>query len=187
MPKLQVIMASTREQRQGPAVARWFMERATEHGKFAASFTDLRELGLPLLDEPNHPTQRKYQHEHTKRWSAIVGAADAFVFVVPEYNFSMPPALLNAIDYLFHEWCYKPASFVGYGGVSGGLRSIEFAKPLLTAVNVMPIYEAVSLPFFTKQIDADGKFDPGDGPRGKANAMLDALLRWSNALATMRA
>jgi NAD(P)H-dependent FMN reductase len=187
MPKLEVILTSTREQRQGPAVASWFMERATEHGKFELSLIDLYEVGLPLLDEPNHPAKRQYQHEHTKRWSAIVAAADAYVFVVPEYNHGMPPSLLNALDYVWHEWCYKPAGFVGYGGISGGLRSIEFAKPLLTAVNVMPIPESVSLPFFTHQIGADGKFEPGDGPRAKATGMLDALLRWSNALAAMRA
>ena len=45
------------------------------------------EVNLPLLDEPHHPRLGNYMHEHTKRWSAIVSRADAFVFVTPEYNF----------------------------------------------------------------------------------------------------
>ena len=69
---------------------------------------DLAEVNLPVFDEPEHPRFRKYQHEHTKAWSARVARADAYVFVTPEYNFSTPPALLNAIDYLVHEWAYKP-------------------------------------------------------------------------------
>ena len=51
----------------------------------------------------------------------------------------MPPALLNAIDYLFHEWAYKPAAFVSYGGLSGGTRSQQSAKPVLTSMKMMPI------------------------------------------------
>ena len=32
------------------------------------------------------------------------------------------PALLNALNYVYVEWNYKPAAFVSYGGVSGGRR-----------------------------------------------------------------
>ena len=55
----------------------------------------------------------------------------------------MPPTLLNAIDFVYSEWNYKPASFVSYGGVSGGLRSTQMAKVPLTSVKVMPIFEQV--------------------------------------------
>src|SRR5689334_3439299 len=114
MPRLEVIFTSTRERRQGDAVAEWFVERAKKHGGFDVGYVDLKALALPLLDEPNHPTKRQYEHEHTKKWSALVDAADAYVFVVPEYNYGMPPALLNALDYLYHEWGYKPVGFVSY-------------------------------------------------------------------------
>jgi NAD(P)H-dependent FMN reductase len=185
MPKLEVLITSTREKRAGVPVADWLVERARRHGKFEVSVTDLKELALPLLDEPGHPSKRQYQFEHTKRWSAIVAAADAFVFVVPEYNHGMPPALLNALDYLFHEWNYKPAAFCAYGGQSGGIRSVEFAKSMLTALKIMPIPEAVYFPFFSKQI-TDGKFDPGPNPDASVNRMLDELERWSTALRPLR-
>ncbi len=186
MPKLKIIITSTREQRACPSVARWFLERARQHGGFETELVDLLEVGLPLLDEPHHPMKRQYTHEHTKRWSAIVADADAFVFVTPEYNFGMPPALLNALDYLYVEWNYKAAAFVSYGGVSGGSRSVQVTKQTLTALRMMPIPEGVTIPFFTKYMNEQGEFDPGDTQAKPASAMLDELLRWTTALATLR-
>ncbi len=185
-PRLQTIITSTREKRGGLAVAKWFDDFAKKHAGFSAELIDLLHVGLPLVDEPNHPVQRKYEHAHTKAWSETVSAADAFVFVVPEYNYGMPPALLNALDFLYHEWNYKPAAFVSYGGLSGGLRSVQMAKPVLTTLKMMPIPEAVAVPFFTKHVSEAGVFDPGDVLDKSATTMLDELLRWTNALKTMR-
>jgi NAD(P)H-dependent FMN reductase len=186
-PTLEVFLTSTREQRGNTAVARWFIERAQAHGHFKVVPVDLAEVALPLLDEPNHPKRRHYTKAHTQAWSRTVAAADAFVFVTPEYNYGMPPALLNAIDYLYDEWSYKPAAFVSYGGISGGTRSVEMSKGVLTAVKVMPIPEMVSIPFYTKLITPDGGFAPGEAPAKAAAVMLDELARWSAALAPLRA
>jgi NAD(P)H-dependent FMN reductase len=185
-PKLHIIVTSTREQRVATSVASWFVEQARQHGKFEVVLVDLKEVKLPLLDEPNHPTLRRYQNEHTKAWSKSVEAADAFVFVLPEYNYGMPPALLNALDYLYHEWNYKPAGFVSYGGVSGGTRSVQMSKQVLTTLKVVPLPEAVILPFVAKHIDAEKKFSAEDWQQKASTTMLDELLRWTNALRTLR-
>ena len=87
---LTVIIASTRPGRAGLPIASWFVEHAKKDGRFDVVVADLKEIGLPILDEPKHPRFQQYEHEHTKRWSAIVAAADAFVIVTPEYNFSPP-------------------------------------------------------------------------------------------------
>src|SRR5512140_2140117 len=107
MSKLGVVIASTRPGRIGLPIGNWFFERAKAHGKFEVELLDLATIGLPLIDEPKHPRLAQYQHAHTKAWSAKVKEKDAFVFVTPEYNFGSPPALLNALDYLFTEWHYK--------------------------------------------------------------------------------
>lgn len=187
MPNLKIIITSTREKRVGAAVAAWFVERARQHGKFDLDLVDLKQVNLPLLDEPNHPRLRKYEHEHTKAWSKVVDSADAFVFVVPEYNYGMPPALLNAIDYLFVEWHYKAAGFVSYGGLSGGTRSVQMAKSVVTTVKMMPLPEAVNIPFVSKLIDDNGVFNPGDTQDKPLTTMLDELVRWTGALKTLRA
>jgi len=100
-----IIIASTRPGRVGLPVAQWFEQCAITHGGFAV---DLAALNLPFMDEPNHPRPRQYTRQYTKDWSARVAAADAFVFVMPEYNYGFNAPLKNAINYLQHEWAYKP-------------------------------------------------------------------------------
>lgn len=185
MLKLNVVIASTRPGRAGLPISDWFIECAREHGRFELVVSDLKEWNLPHLDEPNHPRLARYEHEHTKAWSAHIQASDAFVFVTPEYNYGMPPALLNALDYLFNEWHYKPAGFVTYGGVSGGTRSAQMTKSVLTTLKVMPIPEAVTIPFFSNHLK-DGRFGGTDSLKASVKTMLDELERWAGALKTLR-
>jgi len=185
MPRLHVIIASTRPGRAGLPIGTWFHDAATRHGGFDITLIDLGQLNLPLLDEPAHPRLRTYQHAHTKAWSESVAAADAFVFVTPEYNYSAPPALLNALDYVFHEWHYKPVGFVSYGGISGGMRSVQMTKMVVTSLRMMPLPEGVAIPFFAHQM-ADGVFKASETNEKAATTMLDELVRWTGALATLR-
>lgn len=184
--KLKVIITSTRNERQGIAVATWFVSKVKTHEHFDVEVLDLKEIDLPMLDEPKHPKLRDYQYEHTKQWSSKIEEGDAFVFVIPEYNYSLPPALVNAVDYLFHEWNYKPAALVSYGGISGGLRSAQMSKLLLTTVKVVVLTEAVSIPFFAKKIDQDGTF-LSDVPIDHSYVtMMDELMKWTRGLHYMR-
>jgi NAD(P)H-dependent FMN reductase len=187
MLNLQVIVASTRDERKGPIVAAWFLQQALRHAGFEVEVVDLADVDLPLFDEPRHPRLRQYEHEHTRRWSAIVDRADAFVFVTPEYNHGTPPSLLNALDFLVHEWAYKPVGFVSYGGASSGLRGVQMTKQVVAALRMVPVVEAVALPFFTQYVDAEtGAFAPGAVQDQAATAMLDELLKWATALKPMR-
>src|SRR4051794_17518547 len=103
MQKLNVIITSTRPGRAGLPIGTWIAEFARKHARFDVTVTDLKELALPLLDEPKHPRLGEYQNAHTKAWSEQVQRSDAFILVTPEYNHSAPPALLNALDYLYKE------------------------------------------------------------------------------------
>ena len=183
--KLHTVITSTRPGRAGPAVARWFHDGARAHGNFDAELVDLVDFNLPLYDEPQHPMRRHYEHEHTKKWSASVNAADAFVFVMPEYNYSPPPSFVNAIDYLFWEWQYKPVAFVSYGGVSAGLRSVQPARTHVSTLKMMPIPEGVAIPGFFAQIK-DGKFEGSELNQQGVVATLNELHRWAEALAPLR-
>jgi NAD(P)H-dependent FMN reductase len=187
VPHLEIITASTRQGRKGPHVAAWFLEQARRHDRFGIEPVDLAEVNLPLLDEPKHPRFRDYQHEHTRAWSEIVDRADAYVVVTPEYDFGPPAGLINALQYLQQEWAYKPMAFVSYGGVSGGTRSVLTLKSTVTALKMMPILEAVSIPFFIQYLDEEtGRFSPGKVQEDAAKAMLDELLRWAEALRPLR-
>ena len=183
---LQVIICATRPGRKGPSVAAWAVEQAKAHGKFEVELVDLADFNLPILDEAAHPRLGQYEHEHTKRWSASVQRADAFVFVLPEYDFSMPGSLLNALQVIYHEWTYKPAGFVSYGGESGALRSAAMTRQVLATFKVVPMVEAVSIHQVAKRVDANGVFTPEDGQAKKAQAMLEELHRWTGALKALR-
>lgn len=187
MPTLGVVVASTREGRGGLPVAQWFAGIANGHAGFEVELIDLAAVNLPMLEEPNHPRLQKYTSDSTKAWSATVAAMDAFVFVTPEYNHGAPPALVNALDHVYVEWNYKAAGFVSYGGISGGLRSVQMTKPILNALKMVPIVEAVTLPFFTKMLDDTGVFTGGESQERAAVVMLDELARWSTALRSLRA
>lgn len=185
-PRLHIIVSSTRPGRVGPKIAAWFQQFAAEHGGFDAHLVDLADFELPVYDEPNHPRMQDYQHEHTRRWAASVAAADAFVFVTPEYNFTAPPALFNALQYVYNEWNYKPASFVSYAYASGGLRAVQEVKTLLTSLKIVPLVEQVMVPMFPQHLGEDGEFIANEQHTASAQASLDELLRWTKALAPLR-
>ncbi|HEX7163199.1 MAG TPA: NAD(P)H-dependent oxidoreductase [Trebonia sp.] len=185
-PVLRIIIGSTRPGRVGPSVAAWITERAIEHGGFDVQVTDLAELNLPMLDEPNHPRLRQYTRQHTRDWSAVVDAADAFVFVTPEYNYAFNAALKNAVDYLYHEWHNKAAGIVSYGGIAAGTRATQMLKQVLTALKIMPVPEAVNIPFVAQHLDEDRRFKSTELMDASATAMLDEVLKWTESLAPLR-
>jgi NAD(P)H-dependent FMN reductase len=187
MPKLQVIIASTRPGRVGLPVGQWFHEHAVKHGGFEVELVDLAEWNLPLMDEPNHPRFRRYEHQHTKDWSAKIDEGDAYVFVMPEYNYAITAPLKNALDYLHQEWQYKPAGLVSYGGVAAGTRAAQMLKQVLTTLKVVPIFEAVAIPFVSQFLNEDGEIVPNEVMEQAAVGMLDELVRWADALKVLRA
>lgn len=168
-------------------MANWFHEVARAHGTFAVELVDLASFALPVFDEPRHPRFQQYEKPHTRAWSAKVSRADAFVFVTPEYNFCPPPSFVNALDYLYVEWNYKPCGFVSYGGGSGGLRAVQVEKQLVTTLKMMPMAEGVAIPSVAKRFDGNGVFQPDDHLAKAAHTLLDELHRWARALAPMRA
>ncbi len=186
MYSLKIIIASTRPGRKSPALGNWIFEVAEKHTEFSVELLDLAEINLPFLDEPNHPRLQKYTKEHTKKWSAQIESADAFIFVTPEYNFGYPATLKNAIDFLNNEWLYKPVAFVSYGGIAGGTRSMQALKQVISALNMVPVVEAVNVPFFTKYIDEQNKFNADEGINKAAEAMMKELLMWTDSLHQMR-
>ncbi len=185
-PRLLIIVASTRPGRVGLPVSRWVRERAERHGGFTVEVADLAQINLPFMDEPNHPRLRQYTQQHTKDWSATVDRADAFVFVMPEYNHAFNAPLKNAIDYLVQEWGYKPVGLVSYGGVSGGLRAVQLLKPTLSGLRMTPLTEAVPIPWVQSLIGDDGTFQATEQLDDAARGMFDALARWAPVLGALR-
>ncbi|MFI6265848.1 GNAT family N-acetyltransferase [Micromonospora sp. NPDC051006] len=185
--QILVIVASTRPGRLGPAIADWFV-RATlpeaAGGGITLDVADLADIGLPLLDEPEHPSSGSYVHEHTRAWSRRVAAADAFVVVTPEYNYGMPAALKNAFDFLYHEWAWKPVGFVSYGNTSAGTRSVQMTKQVVTTLKMMPIGATVALRIADST--RDGQVVDSAGLQESARRVLSELSRVARAMRSLR-
>jgi NAD(P)H-dependent FMN reductase len=186
-PVLLVIIGSTRPGRVGPAVADWIIDRARARGDFEVRVADLAEQNLPMFNEPNHPRLGQYVHQHTKDWSAVVAAADAFIFVIPEYNYGINAATKNAIDYLNAEWLNKPAGIVSYGAIAAGTRAAQMLKQVMSALKIVPVLDAVHIPFVREHIDEHGRLKPDEKMEAAATAMLTEVARWAEALRTLRA
>jgi NAD(P)H-dependent FMN reductase len=161
MTRVMIVLPSVRPGRIGLPIAEWVRGQVEQHTDWEIDFADLAEIALPFMDEPNHPVLRQYTKPYTIAWSERVEAADAFLFVTPEYNHSYSPVLKNALDYLNQEWWRKPVGFVSYGGVSAGTRGVISLEPVIMGLGMVRTGANVELPFAGLQI-ADGVFTPNE-------------------------
>ncbi|EOR96457.1 hypothetical protein ADIARSV_0360 [Arcticibacter svalbardensis MN12-7] len=182
MYKLKIISSTVRPGRKGPLVAEWIAGLAKETGDFDVEVLDLGEINLPLMNERMHPMLRKYEHEHTKKWSALIEEADAFVFVTAEYDHGYPSPLRNAIEYLVHEWAYKAAGIVSYAGISAGTRASNDLKRDLATMKMVPLTEQVNIPTFTHFINDQNEFVPNEMSVKAGQNMLKSIVRWTKGL-----
>jgi NAD(P)H-dependent FMN reductase len=129
MSKLQVIVGSTHPGRSADLVVPWVASQASAHSGFDAEVLDLRDWSLPIFSEHlgtigdfSDPT---YSGPLIKAWNQKIKEGDAYIFVTPEYNHSVPGVPKNAIDTVWISFAFrnKPIAAVGYSaGVGGGIR-----------------------------------------------------------------
>lgn len=141
--KALIIIGSTRPVRVGDQIA-GVVDRIMRERGVDTEVVDLRELNLPLLDEPKAAATGQYAHEHTRNWAATVNGADAVVVVTPQYNGGYPAGLKNAVDYLFNEWKGKPGAIISYGGHGGG-KAYDQLVQVLSFVGLQLDPEGVKL------------------------------------------
>jgi NAD(P)H-dependent FMN reductase len=193
MPKLQVIVGSTRPTRAAERVFPWIVERAQRHGAFDVELIDLREWDLPFFQEHMgtigdfaDPT---YSDPIVKAWNTKIAEGDAFLIVTAEYNHSVPGQLKNAIDSVFVSFALrnKPVGFVGYsGGIAAGTRAVEHLALIAIEAEAVPLRNTVLIPFVADAFGEDG--NPADPATEVALSItLDDLAWWSNVLARARA
>jgi len=171
--RLEVIVGSVRAHRFAPVVVDWFVERAGARDEFDTTVLDLADISLPQDLSPD---------PEADAFTERIGRADAFVIVTSEYNHGYPAALKTALDTVKYEWRAKPIGFVAYGGMSGGLRSVEQLRQVVAELHMVSLREAVSFHQARKH------FDAGDGAANDAaERMLTQLAWWGDALRTQRA
>jgi NAD(P)H-dependent FMN reductase len=164
--RVAVIIGSTRPGRLGPAVAGWFADQAVPRDDITIDLIDLADTETPV--------------------GPRLATADAFVVVTPEYNHSFPAPLKQVMDSFWAEWRAKPAAFVCYGGISGGLRAVEQLRQVFAELHVVTIRDTVSLHGVWSHVGPDGRLIEDAARSGAAQAMLNRLVWWARALKTAR-
>lgn len=154
--KIAIVTCSTRKPRLNPYISKYVLRTVERHsaitsGACSVEVLDLADQSLPLYDESaipaTHPVEDPtphYEHEHTRKWSSTIRNYDAFVFVTPQYNWSVPASLKNALDFLFHEWNAKPVGIVSYGGRGGG-KSAAHLRDIVSGLRMAPVPTAATL------------------------------------------
>lgn len=192
MLNLKIVVGSTRDGRAADRVVPWLTRRVETRDAFTAEVVDLREWVLPMFAETvqtvgdfSNPT---YSQPLVRQWNDTMRSADAFVFLIPEYNHSVRGVLKNAIDNLFFSFALpnKPAGLMGYsGGPVGSARSVEHLAHILIEAEAVPLRNTVLIP--TAQ---DAFADSGDPVNPATDIALDILLEdlewWGRILADAR-
>jgi chromate reductase len=113
-----------------------------------------------------------------------IAAADALLFVTPEYNYSMPGVLKNAIDWASRPpdqpFAGKPIAILGAAaGMAGGARGQLHLRHSCVFLDMHPLNKPEVLIFQAQnKFDANGKLTD-DVARGLIGDLMAALLRWT--------
>ncbi|MBN1601994.1 MAG: NAD(P)H-dependent oxidoreductase [Chitinispirillaceae bacterium] len=184
MVRIGIIIGSTRPGRVGESVARWVSEVAGRRSDAEFELVDIKEYELPLLDEPVPPAMGQYSKEHTKKWAAKITSFDAFIFVTPEYNHSVPGSLKNAIDFIYAEWNNKVAGIVSYGS-AGGVRAAEHLRQILGEVQIADVRANVTFSLFT-DFENFSVFKPAKNHEKTVDTMINQIVFWGTELKNIR-
>jgi|SRR5882757_7445686 len=190
MTVISVIVGSTREGRFSEKPAQWFLRQLQKRAGVEARLLDLRDFPMPFFDQPATPAmpgRAPFKHEVVQRWTAAIGQSDGFVFVTPEYNYGTSAVLKNAIDWVYPEWNRKAAAFVSYGSAMGA-RAVQQLREALIELQAAPIRTSVHIPVATLWAHyTGGNVEAGLAELAvNAEAMVDDLLWWTEALKTAR-
>jgi NAD(P)H-dependent FMN reductase len=184
---IPVILGSIREGRGSYFPAKLMVEKLEATGA-QTQLVDFKELPLPFYDRSKQPSEfnKVYPDPNIQRWSNIAAAADAFVFVVPEYNFGYSGVLKNALDWLYPELRYKAAGLVGVStGPTGGARAIVQMRNVLSSFNIFDIRETVQFANIQKAFNENGNL-LDESYNKKIDGLVKTLMLAAEAMKKLR-
>jgi len=126
--------------------------------------------------------------QKVKEFKEKIKAADAILIVTPEYNYSMPGVLKNAIDwasrpYGDNSFEDKPVAIMSAsGGMLGGARAQYHLRQTMVFLNMHPVNRPeVIVTFANEKIDEKGRL-PDEKTREKIRQLLESLIAWTRRL-----
>lgn len=126
--------------------------------------------------------------EKVTEFKAAIRSADALLIATPEYNYSMPGVLKNALDcasrpYGDNALDGKPVAIMGASaGMLGTARAQYHLRQSCVFLNMYPLNRPeVMVPFAQDKIDDNGRLTD-QKTREKIAELLEALVVWARRL-----
>jgi chromate reductase len=126
--------------------------------------------------------------EPVQNFKARIAAADALLIATPEYNYSIPGVLKNAIDWASRPpkdspLNGKPVAIMGASGGPGGtIRAQMHLRHVFVFTNMLPLNKPeVRVMRAAEKFDAEGRLTD-EATRKEVRALLEALAAWTRQL-----
>jgi len=123
--------------------------------------------------------------DKVKEFKARIRAADAILIATPEYNYSIPGVLKNAIDwasrpYGDNAFDGKPVAVMGASiGTLGTARAQYDLRRSFVFLNMLPLNQPeVMIPFAQDKVDSKGRVTH-ENTRKKIKELLESLVAWT--------
>ena len=176
--RILVFYGSYRRDRQGVRLAEHLVSAFAARGA-QAELVDAKAVGLPMLDRmyKEHPAGEA--PPALEALAAKIKAADAFVFVAGEYNWSVQPGLKNLTDHFLEEWFWRPAAVASYStGRFAGARAGVAWHGILSEMGMVVVSSGLAVGAIASAFDEQGR------PAGEEGAALErAFPRFAEDLA----
>ena len=186
--RILVLYGSYRADRRGIRLADYLVRRLRSRGD-EVELIDAKEVALPMLDRMFKEYPAGGAPPAMARLAATIRSADAFVFVVGEYNWGVQPGLKNLTDHFLEEWFWRPAALASYSaGRLAGTRSSFAWRNILAEMGMAVISSTLTVGPIASTLDQAGE------PIGEAGAALerafgpfaDDLAWWAEAASAQR-
>jgi NAD(P)H-dependent FMN reductase len=187
--RILVFYGSYRSDRLGIRLADFIVAGLRGRGE-SVEFVDAKSVGLPILDRMYKEYRPGSAPPAMEALAAKIRAADAFVFVVGEYNWGMQPGLKNLTDHFLEEWFWRPAAIVSYSaGRLAGARSGFLWHGTLSEMGMVVISSTLAVGPISATLNSSGE-PIGDAGRVLAAgfpSFADDLAWWTEAAKQQRA
>lgn len=120
------------------------------------------EIEAPVIDVRDHvfgaTIPAWIDDPRTKPWKEIAARADAFVWVVPEYNHGLPGEFKMMLDSAYDEYNRKPVVFCTVSsGRMGGVRTYSMLLDVAFELCLVPVNAPVAFSKVEELFDEHGK------------------------------
>lgn len=184
-----VLYGSYRSDRKGIRLANFVVAGLRARGE-SPELIDAKVIGLPMLDRMYKEYVKGEAPIAMEALATKIRTADAFIFVVGEYNWGMQPGLKNLTDHFLEEWYWRPAAIVSYsGGRLSGARSNFLWHGTVSEMGMVVISSALTVGPISQSLSAAGE-PIGEGGQQLQKAFprfAEDLAWWTEAARTQRA